>query len=131
MRILLINSHPQDLLCALEKAGHAVSAAENGVAADRKVRSVDYGVIVLDRGSVDDGDLSLVKEWRRRGISAYILVLATQLTLKDKVSVFDAGADGYVLPPNPHEQLMARVRALMRRDDHQAKETILRIFDLE
>jgi DNA-binding response OmpR family regulator len=131
MRILLIDRHYQELKCAMEKAGCDVGTAENGETADQKVRSVDYGIIVLDQASLDNGDLALVKEWRRRGVSAHILILAARLTLEDKVNIFDAGADGYVLKPNHKEELMARVRAIMRRHHRQVKETMLRIFDLE
>jgi DNA-binding response OmpR family regulator len=130
MRILLIDSHCQELKCAMEKAGCDVGTAEDAEAADQNVRSVDIGIIVLDQASVDNGDLALVRDWRRRGVSAHILILADRLTLEDKVNILDAGADGYVLKPN-HEVLMARIRAIMRRHHYQVKETMLRIFDLE
>jgi DNA-binding response OmpR family regulator len=131
MRILLIDRHYQELKCAMEKAGCDVCTAEDAEAADEKVRSVDDGLIVLDQASLDNGDLAPVKDWRRRGVSAHVLILAARLTLEDKVNILDAGADGYVLKPNHQEELMARIRVIMRRHHHQVKETMLRIFDLE
>jgi len=131
MRILLIDRHFQELKCAMEEAGCEVRTAEDAEAADQQVRLVDDGIIVLDQASLDNGDFALVKEWRRRGVCAHILILAPRLTLEDKVNIFDAGADGYVLKPNHQEELLARIRAIMRRHHHQVKETMLRIFDLE
>lgn len=131
MRILLIDRHFQELKCTLEKAGYDVCTAEDAEAAEQKIRSVDNGIIILDQLSFNKGDLGLVNEWRRRGVSAHILVLAAGLALEDKVNIFDAGADGYVLKPNHQEELMARIRAIMRRHHHHVKERILRIFDLE
>jgi DNA-binding response OmpR family regulator len=131
MRILLIARHFQELKCTMEKAGCDVYTAEDTEAAEQKVRSVDDGIIILDQASLDNGDLAPVKEWRRRGVCAHILILAARLTLEHKVNIFDAGADGYVLKPNHQEELLARIRAIMRRHHHQVKETMLRIFDLE
>lgn len=131
MRILLIDRHFQELKCTLEKAGYDVCTAEDAEAAEQKIRSVDNGIIILDQPSFNKGDLGLVNEWRRRGVSAHILILAARLTLEEKVNIFDAGADGYVLKPNHQEEVMARIRAIMRRHHHQVKEKMLRIFDLE
>ena len=131
MRILLIDRDFQQLKCTLEKAGFEVCTAEDAAAAEQKVRSVDNGIIILDQASLDSGDPAPVKEWRRRGVCAHILVLAPRLTLEQKVSILDAGADGYVLKPNHQEEVLARIRAIMRRHRHQVKEKMLRIFDLE
>jgi DNA-binding response OmpR family regulator len=74
--------------------------------------------------------LTLLKEWRQHGINIHILVLTAKDAVDDKVTGLDLGADDYLTKPFQLEELMARLRALLRRS-HQVKDPLLRVFDLE
>ena len=74
--------------------------------------------------------LTLLKKWRREGVRTHILVLTAKDTTDDKVKGLDLGADDYLTKPFQLEELLARLRALIRRS-HQIKDPILRVHDLE
>jgi DNA-binding response OmpR family regulator len=77
----------------------------------------------------EDG-FSLLKKWRRNGLSSHVLMLTAKSSIDDKVHGLDLGADDYLTKPFQLEELFARLRALIRRG-HQVKDPILRVFDLE
>jgi DNA-binding response OmpR family regulator len=77
----------------------------------------------------EDG-LSLLQKWRRAGMTTHVLVLTARGTIDDKVKGLDLGADDYLTKPFQWEELLARLRALIRRG-HQVKDPILRVHDLE
>jgi DNA-binding response OmpR family regulator len=77
----------------------------------------------------EDG-FSLLKRWRTAGMKAHVLVLTARGSIEDKVHGLDLGADDYLTKPFQLEELVARLRALVRRG-HQVKDPILRVFDLE
>ncbi len=132
MRILLIEDHVPILKAlrqGLEEEGFAVDIATDGIDADHKARTTNYDVIILDRMLPNkDGD-TLLKEWRSSGLTTHILMLTAKDSLEDKVHGLDLGADDYLTKPFEFEELMARVRALIRRR-HQVKDPVIRIFDL-
>ena len=74
--------------------------------------------------------LSLLREWRRDGMKVHVLCLTAKDTTEDKVRGLDTGADDYLTKPFQLEELLARLRALIRRG-HQVKDPVLRILDLE
>jgi DNA-binding response OmpR family regulator len=74
--------------------------------------------------------LTLLKQWRKDGIGTHILLLTAKDTTEDKVKGLDLGADDYLTKPFQLEELMARLRVLVRRQ-HQVKDPILRVHDLE
>jgi DNA-binding response OmpR family regulator len=134
VRVLLIeDSAPivRAVRQGLEEEGFAVDVATDGEEGDVKARTTSYDVIVLDRmlPKVDDG-LSLLKKWRAAGLGTHVLVLTAKTLTQDKVAGLDTGADDYLTKPFEFSELLARIRALIRRG-HQQKDPILRCYDLE
>ena len=133
MRVLLVEDHKplsRSLRRGLEEEGFAVDLAEDGEEADFKARGASYDVIILDLMLPKKDGLTLLKEWRQSGLATHVLVLTAKDTLDDKVKGLDIGADDYLTKPFQLEELMARMRALIRRT-HQEKDPILRVHDLE
>lgn len=133
MRVLLVEDH-QPLVRALrqglEEEGFAVDTATDGEEADVKCRSTSYDVIVLDVMLPKVDGLTLLKNWRQSGIATHVLMLTARSTTRDKIAGLDTGADDYLTKPFELEELLARVRALVRRG-HQVKDPVLRCHDLE
>jgi DNA-binding response OmpR family regulator len=74
--------------------------------------------------------LTLLQKWRHEGIKTHVLVLTARGTTEDKVKGLDLGADDYITKGVALEELIARLRALIRRN-HQVKDPVVRLFDLE
>ncbi|MFO0967381.1 MAG: response regulator transcription factor [Gemmataceae bacterium] len=133
MRVLLVEDHKpllKALKRGLEEEGFAVDTAEDGEEGDYKARTASYDVVVLDVMLPKMDGLTLLKEWRRTGVKTHVLMLTAKDTTADKVTGLDLGADDYLTKPFQLEELLARLRALIRRS-HQVKDPILRIHDLE
>jgi DNA-binding response OmpR family regulator len=133
MRVLLIEDHKplvRALKQGLEEEGFAVDSAEDGQEGDLKARTAEYDVIILDLMLPKEDGLSLLQRWRRLGLKTHVLVLTARGSIEDKVKGLDQGADDYLTKPFELEELLARLRALIRRG-HQVKDPILRIHDLE
>lgn len=133
MRVLLIEDHKplvRVLRQGLEEEGFAVDTALDGEEGDFKARSAQYDVIILDLMLPKKDGLTLLKEWRTSGLASHVLVLTAKGMLEDKVRGLDIGADDYLTKPFELEELLARLRALIRRT-HQVKDPVLRILDLE
>jgi DNA-binding response OmpR family regulator len=133
VRVLLVEDHKplvRALRQGLEEEGYAVDVAYDGEEADYKVGTVQYDVIVLDIMLPKVDGLTLLKKWRKNGLKSHVLMLTARDQLDDKVKGLDTGADDYLTKPFELEELLARVRALVRRG-HQVKDPVLRVFDLE
>jgi DNA-binding response OmpR family regulator len=133
VRILLVEDHKplvRALRQGLEEEGFAVDVALDGDEADFKARATSYDAIVLDLMLPKKDGLKLLQEWRRDGLKTHILVLTARGALDDKVRGLDTGADDYLTKPFELSELLARLRALLRRS-HQVKDPIIRIRDLE
>src|SRR6266446_169521 len=133
MRVLLIEDHKplvKALRRGLEEEGFAVDTAEDGEEGNYKARTATYDVIILDLMLPRIDGWTLLREWRRQGIATHVLVLTARDTTVDKVQGLDLGADDYLTKPFQLEELLARLRALIRRT-HHAKDPVLRVFDLE
>jgi DNA-binding response OmpR family regulator len=133
VRILLVEDHEplvRALKRGLEEEGFAVDAAKDGEEGDYKARSSSYDVIILDVMLPKEDGLSLLKKWRRNGLKTHVLMLTARGTIDDKVKGLDLGADDYLTKPFDLEELLARLRALVRRE-HEVKDPVLRIHDLE
>ncbi len=118
MRVLLVEDEPTlaaQLRQVLADAGYAVDQASDGREAWYLGGVQTYDVIVLDLGlPVLDG-LSVLKRWRSEGVATPVLVLTARDQWHEKVAGIDAGADDYLTKPFHTEELLARVRALLRR----------------
>ncbi len=133
MRVLLVEDHKplaRALRQGLEEEGFAVDLAPDGNEGDFKARSAEYDVIILDLMLPGIDGLTLLQRWRHDGLKAHVLVLTARGGIEDKVRGLDLGADDYLTKPFELEELLARLRALIRRG-HQVKDPILRVHDLE
>ena len=133
MRVLLIEDHKplvRILKQGLEEEGFAVDAAYDGEEGDYKARTADYDVIILDLMLPKEDGISLLQRWRRAGLKTHVLVLTARSGIDDKVRGLDQGADDYLTKPFELEELLARLRALVRRG-HQVKDPVVRVHDLE
>ena len=118
MRILLVEDEArlaEQLVRVLSGAGYVVDTADNGRDALHLGSAQPYDLVVLDLGlPVLDG-LSVLKRWRSEQVSTPVLILTARDQWHEKVAGIDAGADDYLTKPFHTEELLARVRALMRR----------------
>jgi DNA-binding response OmpR family regulator len=133
VRVLLIEDHKplvRALKTGLEEEGFAVDTAYDGEEGDHKARTAAYDAIILDLMLPKEDGLSLLQRWRRAGMSSHVLVLTARSGIDDKVRGLDSGADDYLTKPFELEELLARLRALVRRQ-HQVKDPVLRVHDLE
>lgn len=133
MRVLLVEDHKplsRALRRGLEEESFAVDVAEDGEEADYKARGAGYDVIILDLMLPKVDGLTLLQRWRKEGVKTHVLVLTAKDTTDDKVKGLDCGADDYLTKPFQLEELLARLRALIRRST-QVKNPLLRVHDLE
>jgi two-component system, OmpR family, response regulator len=118
VRILVVEDEAriaQQLVRALSDAGYAVDTAADGHQADYLAHSGPYDAIVLDLGLPNTDGLTLLRGWRNSGIQASVLILTARGSWHEKVEGIDSGADDYVAKPFRIEEVLARVRALIRR----------------
>lgn len=118
MRILLVedNARLSDLVGqALRTIGFAVDAFATIGDAEAALGAVQYHIAILDLGMPDGDGLDLLKATRRRGHGLPVLVLTARDGIGDRVRGLNAGADDYLLKPFAMEELLARIRALLRR----------------
>jgi DNA-binding response OmpR family regulator len=133
VRVLLIEDHKplvRALKQGLEEEGFAVDVAYDGEEGAYKAKATDYDLIILDLMLPKEDGISLLKRWRQAGLKTHVLVLTARGSIEDKVRGLDMGADDYLTKPFELEELLARLRALVRRG-HQIKDPILRVSDLE
>lgn len=100
---------------ALAGQGYACDGAVLARDADGLLRSGLYSAVLLDLGLPDRDGLSLLREWRQAQLSVPVLILTARDALEDRVAGLDAGADDYLIKPFELAELLARVRALIRR----------------
>ncbi|MCE8021504.1 response regulator transcription factor [Halomonas sp. MCCC 1A11036] len=117
-RILLVEDHDRlaRLMCrGLEAAGIAADVAGRIDSAWAAVQQVSYQSLVLDRGLPDGDGLVLLQKMRNAGLGVPCLVLTARDALHDRVQGLEAGADDYLPKPFAMDEMVARVRALLRR----------------
>lgn len=122
MKILIVEDQGRlaaQLAASLDDAGYAVDAAADGERADFLARTEPYDAVVLDLGLPKVDGLTLLRGWRESGIAVPVLVLTARGSWHEKVQGIDSGADDYVSKPFRMEELLARLRALIRRASGQ------------
>lgn len=118
MHILLVEDEPclrESLRAGLNEAGYVVTQADNGRDAHFLGDTEDFDAVVLDLGLPLMDGLTVLQRWRAQGRSMPVLILTARDNWHDKVSGIDAGADDYLTKPFHMEELLARLRGLIRR----------------
>ncbi len=123
MRILVVEDEPtlsDQLVQAIAEAGHTVERARDGREAHYLGEVEEFDAVVLDLGlPVLDG-LTVLRRWRAAGRNMPVLILTARSAWQEKVAGIDAGADDYLAKPFHMEELLARLRALLRRGGEHA-----------
>jgi two-component system, OmpR family, response regulator len=118
VRVLVVEDEAllsRQLAGALSDAGYAVDCAEDGERADFLGQTEQYDAIVLDLGLPKMDGLTVLRRWREAGVDVPVLVLTARGSWHEKVQGIDGGADDYVAKPFRVEEVLARLRALIRR----------------
>ena len=118
MRILVVEDEKRiaDFLSrGLESGGYAVDVAGTGTAALDLVHATEYDLIILDLGLPDIDGLQVLQKIRNRKTSPPVLILSARDAVDDRVKGLEVGADDYLVKPFAFVELLARVRALLRR----------------
>ena len=122
MRILIVEDEP-DLLDALKKqlqsSGYSVDGCGNGLDAEDYLKMATYDAVVLDIMLPGIDGLTLLKKMRAEGNTTHVLLLTALDSIENKVNGLDAGADDYLVKPFAYDELLARLRVLLRRRSGQ------------
>ncbi|MFN3370340.1 MAG: response regulator transcription factor [Sphingomonadaceae bacterium] len=128
MRILIVEDEPslaRQLRQTLEQAGYAVDSAHDGEEGQFLGETESYDAVILDLGLPEVDGLTVLDRWRKAGIKVPVLVLTARDSWSDKVAGLDAGADDYLAKPFQSEELIARLRALIRRASGNASSELV------
>jgi two-component system OmpR family response regulator len=123
MRLLVVEDDPdlnRQLVTALEEAGYVVDSATDGEEGHFLGDTEPYDAVILDLGLPEMDGVTVLEKWRRDGRAMPVLILTARDRWSDKVAGFDAGADDYVAKPFFMEEVLARLRALLRRSTGHA-----------
>lgn len=118
MRILVVEDEPTlaaQLADGVREAGYAVDAVHNGLDAHFMGDTESFDAVVLDLGLPQMDGITVLKKWRTAGRTMPVLILTARDNWHEKVAGIDAGADDYLTKPFHMEELLARLRALIRR----------------
>ncbi len=133
MKVFLAEDDPKllrHLAAGLRGAGHIVDCAEDGAEARWAVDNGSYDALVLDIMMPQVDGVTLVRGFRRRGLSIPIILITARGEVRDRVAGLDAGADDYLVKPFALDELLARLRALGRRNRGEVSQS-LRFGDLD
>jgi two-component system OmpR family response regulator len=122
VRVLVVEDETRiarQLAAAVSEAGYAVDAASDGARADFLGQTEHYDAVILDLGLPKVDGLTLLRRWRDAGLTMPVLVLTARGSWHEKVHGIDGGADDYVAKPFRMEEVLARLRALIRRASGQ------------
>ena len=118
MRILVVEDEKRiaDFLSrGLQGAGYAIDTAPNGATALELIHATDYDLVILDLMLPDMDGLQVLEKIRNRQVGPPVLILSAKGALEDRVKGLEQGADDYLVKPFAFVELLARVRALLRR----------------
>lgn len=118
MRLLVVEDDPdlnRLLTNALKEGGYVVDSAKDGEEGHFLGETEPYDAVILDLGLPEMDGVTVLQKWRKGGRTMPVLILTARDRWSDKVAGFDAGADDYVTKPFYTEEVLARVRALLRR----------------
>jgi two-component system OmpR family response regulator len=118
LRLLVVEDDKdlnRQIVTALENAGYAVDRAHDGEEGHFLGDTEPYDAVVLDIGLPKKDGVAILEDWRRAGRTMPVLILTARNPWSEKVQGFDAGADDYVTKPFHMEEILARLRALLRR----------------
>lgn len=127
MRVLVVEDTPdlaRQLKQRLEGEGYAVDAAADGEEGRFLGETEPYDAVILDLGLPKIDGLTVLRSWRRAGMAVPVLILTARDGWNEKVQGIDAGADDYLAKPFSMEELLARIRALIRRTKGHASAEI-------
>ncbi len=133
MRLLLIEDYrplQQSLMKGLREAGFAVDTTGDGKEGLWYAMGNEYDVIILDLMLPGMDGLEILKKIRTQGRKSHVLILTAKDTLQDRITGLDLGADDYLVKPFAYKELLARVRALLRRS-YQQKNPRIKVKDLQ
>ncbi|PPD24734.1 MAG: DNA-binding response regulator [Methylocystis sp.] len=128
MRLLVVEDDKdlnRQIVRALEQSGYAVDRAYDGEEGCHLGETEPYDAVVLDIGLPKKDGVTILEEWRAAGRDMPVLILTARDRWSDKVQGFDAGADDYVAKPFHMEEVLARIRALLRRATGHATNEIV------
>ena len=128
MRVLIVEDEPtlaKQLKTALEGAGYAVDHAADGEDGHYLGSTEAYDAVILDLGLPEIDGLTVLDRWRKEGRVTPVLLLTARDSWSDKVAGLDAGADDYLAKPFQTEELIARLRALIRRSTGNASSELI------
>lgn len=134
MRVLVVEDQrkmAKFIQKGLSEAGYSVDIAETGQSAESLAGENEYDLIVLDVMLPDQNGFDTARHLRSDGFNKPILMLTALAGTKDKVAGLDSGADDYLVKPFEFDELMARIRALLRRNSSAGSGSILTFGDLE
>ncbi|MCU7918767.1 MAG: response regulator [Candidatus Thiodiazotropha sp. (ex Dulcina madagascariensis)] len=118
MRVLIVEDDPriiEDIAASLETEGYLVDQVGDGEAAWFKGSTESYSAVILDLGLPGMDGLSVLNRWRAEGLEFPVLILTARSRWNERVKGIDAGADDYLSKPFQMEELLARLRAVIRR----------------
>jgi len=133
MRVLIVEDNPKmakALQTGLNENGFATDVCHTGFEGEELATITPYDVVVLDLMLPDRDGVEVCRNLRRRKISSSIIMLTALSTTEDKIAGLDSGADDYITKPFEFEELLARIRALLRRGE-ATESRVLRCNDLE
>lgn len=123
MKLLIVEDDEllqRGIAMALTNGGYACDCAGSAAQAQSLLLTSQYSMIILDLGLPDQDGTALLRQWRRQHVTLPVLILTARDALEDRVDGLDAGADDYLIKPFALAELLARVRALIRRYQGQS-----------